>query len=160
MRPLTTINLACVAGVERGRGRGDREEAKSGCGLGRNSSLPRLYLEGLIFGILRYISYKDHVIIIERWSNKPKINIQHLIVFNPRHESRKWKFYQNKITTVQTPTITAYVEVASLAVVLLARHSILPGERLLKNLDQSQHTSGLESALWTFRNFARDSRKD
>ena len=58
--------------------------------------------------------------------------------------------YQNKVTTVQTPKITAYVEIASSAVVLLARHAILPNiniyERLLKragkNVDQSQHTSG------------------
>ena len=43
-------------------------------------------------------------------------------------------------------------------------HMLLPHKRLLKregkNVDQSQHTSNLGSALWTLRNSAQDFRKD
>ena len=54
--------------------------------------------------------------------------------------------------------------VASLADVLLARHAILPNERLLKRAEKikTNHSTLPEpgSALWTFKNFSLDSRKD
>ena len=75
---------------------------------------------------------------LERWSNKPTINTKHSKSFVTKDtiNTESIAEYQNKVTTVQTPKIIAYVEIASSAVLLLARHAILPDiniyERLLK----------------------------